>query len=140
LKAKTPQPKEKSHKKAVRGVRYDSSQKKEILKFIEDYNQNNGRGGQSAAAAQYGVSVLTLINWQKGSSVSKPKKKKAAKKKKRSVSKKRGRAKSTKTATIGFAGRIQAILSQISSNEKAIAKLTDSTKVLKQKLKKSISE
>ncbi|TGN19812.1 hypothetical protein [Leptospira idonii] len=154
---KETQPEKKSGKGSG-GVRYDASQKKEILKFIEDYNEKNGRGGQSAAAAQYGVSVLTLINWQKQDGTApKAKKSKPAKKKrksavkKRKVSAKKGKKRSPRktakkaagkkgrvNAGVGFAGKIQAILSQISSNEKTISKLEASNKSLKQKLKRSI--
>lgn len=43
--------------------RYTPDQKKEILKFIEDFNAKNGRGGQSKAAAKFKVSQLSLSKW-----------------------------------------------------------------------------
>jgi len=50
---------------AVKGKRYSTAQKKEILQFIAEYDAKNGRGGQTQAAKKYGVTVLTLANWRK---------------------------------------------------------------------------
>jgi hypothetical protein len=50
-----------------RGVRYDDAKKQEVVDFVSDYNQKNGRGGQSAAARKFGVTILTVSSWLKGS-------------------------------------------------------------------------
>jgi transposase-like protein len=50
-----------------RGVRYDAAKKQEVVDFVAEYNQKNGRGGQSAAARKYGVTILTVSSWLKGS-------------------------------------------------------------------------
>lgn len=55
----------KSDHKVGTGARYTDSQKKEILKFIEDYNAKNGRGGQSAAVKKYKVTPLSIGAWLK---------------------------------------------------------------------------
>lgn len=43
--------------------RYTPSQKTEILNFIAQFNNKNGRGGQTAAAKKFGVSQLSLSKW-----------------------------------------------------------------------------
>lgn len=54
-------------KESTKGKRYSASQKKEVVDFVEKYNADNGRGGQSAAAAKFGVSQLTISSWLKSS-------------------------------------------------------------------------
>ncbi len=66
-------------KKSQKGVRYTDAQKKEIIDYAVAYNATNGRGGQSKAAAQFGVSQLTVAAWLKGAGVAKPAAKKATK-------------------------------------------------------------
>lgn len=46
--------------------RYTAEEKGEILDFIKKYKTENGRGGQKAATAKFGVSAVTLTNWLKG--------------------------------------------------------------------------
>lgn len=46
-----------------RGARYTTEQKAEVVDFVNDYNARNGRGGQSQAAKQFGLSVLTVASW-----------------------------------------------------------------------------
>jgi len=138
-----------------KGVRYTPKEKAKILEFVANYDKENGRGGQSAAAAKYGISTLTLINWKKegGEGASpkpkaektKPSKKGRKSKKGKSAKKpgkrgrrpgsKRGRAK----AGSGLAATVTKYLKQIESNEKEIAKLTGDNESLKQKLKAAIS-
>lgn len=47
----------------AKAKRYNPEQKAEILKFIEDFNTKNGRGGQTAAAKKFKVSQLSLSKW-----------------------------------------------------------------------------
>ncbi len=58
-------------KKPVR-KRYTAEEKGEVLAFAEQFNKENGRGGQKAAAAKYGISPITLSAWGK-QSIQKPK-------------------------------------------------------------------
>lgn len=51
--------------KGVRGIRYDAEKKKEVVEFVNEYNAKNGRGGQSAAARKFGLSILTVAAWLK---------------------------------------------------------------------------
>ncbi len=47
------------------GIRYTGEQKKEIVRFVADYNAAKGRGGQNAAAKKFKVSPLTISSWLK---------------------------------------------------------------------------
>lgn len=46
-------------------VRYDQKTKDEVVAYINDFNKANKRGGQSAAAAKYGITALTISKWLK---------------------------------------------------------------------------
>lgn len=58
-----------SKKKVVRGKRYTAEEKNNIIAFITEHNASKGRGGQSAAAAKFGISQITLASWLKKSGV-----------------------------------------------------------------------
>lgn len=64
-------------------VRYDQKTKDEVVAFISKYNKENGRGGQSAAAAKWKLNPITVKSWMEKAGVSSPgksgKKKKAGK-------------------------------------------------------------
>lgn len=51
------------------GVRYSPEQKQEVVKFVEDFNAANGRGGQSRAAEKFKLSVITVASWLKAAGV-----------------------------------------------------------------------
>lgn len=51
--------------KNKKGMRYSAEQKQEVVDFVASYNAQNGRGGQSHAAAKFGLSVLTVSSWLK---------------------------------------------------------------------------
>jgi transposase-like protein len=51
------------------GVRYSPEQKQEVVKFVQDYNAANGRGGQSKAATKFKLSVITVSAWLKAAGV-----------------------------------------------------------------------
>lgn len=57
-------------KDIVRGKRYTAEEKEKVVTFVQDYNAENGRGGQSSAAAKFGISQLTISNWLKNAGVS----------------------------------------------------------------------
>ncbi len=64
----------------MKGKRYTPEQKQEIVSFVEKHNAENGRGGQSAASAKFGVSQLTIAGWlQSAGSPAASKKSKASK-------------------------------------------------------------
>lgn len=94
-------------KTSAKGVRYTDAQKKEVTDFVSSYNAANGRGGQSQAAAKFGISQLTVATWLKGSSAPKaakaPKVAKVAK-----VAKAPKTAKAPKAAKPAKAGKSKA--------------------------------
>ena len=57
-------------KDIVRGKRYSPEEKSKVVDFVQEYNSTNGRGGQSAASAKFGISQLTISNWLKNAGVS----------------------------------------------------------------------
>jgi len=52
-------------KDIVRGKRYTPEEKSKVVSYVTDYNAKNGRGGQSSAAAKFGISQLTISAWLK---------------------------------------------------------------------------
>lgn len=77
--AKAPKaPKAPKAGKGRSGTRYTDEQKKEVVDFAVNYNADNGRGGQSKAAAKFNISPLTVMAWLKAAGV-KGSSKKAAK-------------------------------------------------------------
>lgn len=51
--------------KTSKGKRYTDEEKSKITSFVEKHNAENGRGGQSAAAKEFGISQLTIASWLK---------------------------------------------------------------------------
>lgn len=81
-------------------VRYDQKKKDEVVEFIQKYNADNGRGGQSAAAEKYKISPITIANWLKKAGVKKSGKKAAAK----SAGRKSGRGRKPAVASSSLSG------------------------------------
>ncbi|MFT3990315.1 MAG: hypothetical protein QM680_02790 [Luteolibacter sp.] len=50
---------------ASKGRRYTQAEKKQVIEFVETYNSEHGRGGQSAAASKFKISQLTIAGWLK---------------------------------------------------------------------------
>ena len=57
------------------GTRYTAEEKKEVTDFVASYNVENGRGGQSTAAAKFQISPLTVMAWLRAAGVQKAPKK-----------------------------------------------------------------
>lgn len=61
--------------------RYDQNTKDEVIAFIQSYNQEKGRGGQSAAVKKWDLNPVTVKSWLSKAGVETPgrggKKKKA---------------------------------------------------------------
>jgi transposase-like protein len=96
----------KSKKSKSVGVRYTPEQKKEIVDFVQQYNEAKGRGGQSAAVSKFKVSPITIGAWLKAAGVSKKKGKpaKAAKASKPAKVKKKAAKKTKSGAKNGSKG------------------------------------
>lgn len=89
-------------KKTSTGVRYTDAQKQEVVAFVAKYNNENGRGGQSAASKKFKVTPLTVAAWLKAAG--KPAKKKAAAKPTKAAKPAKA-AKSAKPAKGGRGGK-----------------------------------
>jgi hypothetical protein len=96
----------KSKKAKSLGVRYTPEQKKEIVEYVQQYNEANGRGGQSAAVSKFKVTPITIGAWLKAAGVSKKKGKpaKAAKAAKPTKAKKKAAKKAKGGAKKGSKG------------------------------------
>lgn len=103
--------------------RYTEEQRTEILAFIEKFNAENGRGGQSAAVKKYKVTPLTLSAWSKKNG---KKPKKAGK----TVKKFRNPAK--------LIDRLKVVSSEIVKAEKSLEKLQAEAKELRKEIRSAI--
>jgi len=65
----------------IMAKRYDQKTKDEVVAFIQKYNDENGRGGQSAAAKKYKLNPITVRSWMERAGVATPGK--SSKRKKR---------------------------------------------------------
>lgn len=102
--------------KNSKGRRYTEEEKANIIAHVEKVNASKGRGGQTAAAKKFGISMLTISNWMKKSP----------------AAAKRDTAKSK--SVNGALAKLAALHSQIGSKEKEIAKLRQQFDVLKRSL------
>ena len=53
-------------------IRYDQKTKDKVVAFIVNYNEKNGRGGQSAAAAKWNLNPITVKAWMEKAGVASP--------------------------------------------------------------------
>jgi cytochrome c556 len=103
--------------------RYTEEQKSEILSFIEKFNAEKGRGGQTAAIKKFGVTAVTLSNWTKKTG------KKAAKGSKT--------AKKTRNPSKLW-DRLTTVKSEIAKAEKLLSKLNREAKELRKEIRSAI--
>ncbi len=102
--------------KSSRGRRYTPEEKANIIEHVEKVNASKGRGGQTAAANKFGISMLTISSWMK----------------KTPATAGRGAGKS-KTVN-GALAKLATLHSQIEAKEKEVAKLRQQFDVLKRSL------
>lgn len=100
--------------------RYTEEQKAEIIGFIEKFNAENGRGGQSAAVKKFKVTPVTLSAWNK----------KTGKKAKKATKKMRNPSKLWE--------RLNTVKSEIAKAEKQLKKLTAESKELRKEIRACI--
>ena len=107
------------------GTRYTDEQKQEVVDFTVAYNEANGRGGQSKAAAKFGVSPLTVMAWLKSAGVKGGAKKVAVKAPKATKAAKPAKvAKSSSGSDFDSKlSALQALRKEIASAEAALDKL-----------------
>ncbi|MEY4569487.1 MAG: hypothetical protein RLZZ398_926 [Verrucomicrobiota bacterium] len=103
------------------GTRYTAEEKQEVVDFVANYNAENGRGGQSKAAAKFGVSPITVMAWLKAAGVNKS----SAKALKTDTAPAKVE-KGTKTASVGSDAKLVtllALIKEIATAEAALAQL-----------------
>ena len=103
--------------------RYTEEQKNEILSFIDKFNADQGRGGQTAAIKKFGVTAVTLSNWNK----------KTGKK----ASKGAKTAKKTRNPSKLW-DRLNTVKAEIAKAEKALSKLNREAKELRKEIRAAI--
>ncbi len=54
---------------AARGKRYTAQEKATIIGMVHQINAERGRGGITAASAEFGVSPLTISHWMRDAGV-----------------------------------------------------------------------
>ncbi|WAC18524.1 HAD-IB family phosphatase [Luteolibacter sp. SL250] len=113
-----------STKKAPKGKRYTDEEKNDILGFVQKYNDDNGRGGQSAASKKYGISQLTIASWLKSGASS------GAKRGRKGASVKGGKGGSFSSKL----NALSALANQIDKAEADLAKLKAKFQALKSDL------
>ncbi len=105
-------------KKSKVGTRYTPEQKQEVVDFVATYNAANGRGGQSTAAAKFGVSPLTVMAWLKAAGA--PKAPKAAKKGNKAKAVKAPKAaQADKGSDAGFSAKLNSLVALNKQLQKA---------------------
>ena len=57
--------KSKNTTSSLRGKRYTLQEKAEVLDFVDRYNAEHGRGGQTAATKKFQLSPLSISSWRK---------------------------------------------------------------------------
>jgi hypothetical protein len=57
--------KSKNAPRSLRGRRYTLQEKAEVLDFVDRYNAEHGRGGQTAATKKFQLSPLSISSWRK---------------------------------------------------------------------------
>lgn len=111
------------------GVRYTPEQKQEVVKFVQNYNAANGRGGQSQAATKFRLSVITVSAWLKAAGVKNgvaAKAPKAVKVSKKAAKGAVAKAAKASAAPAGLAAKVASLVSiseQVSQAEKELEKL-----------------
>lgn len=104
--------------------RYSEPERAEILDFIEKFNQENGRGGQTAAIKKFKVTALTIGNWNKRNGKKGKSAVKAVKKKFRNPAK--------------LIDRLHEVTKEIDKAEASLKKLTAEAKELRKEIRVAI--
>lgn len=110
--------------------RYSQKQKDDVVAFIQKFNEENGRGGQAAAAKKWKLNPITLKSWMEKAGVSSPgksaRKKKSAGKKSTTVRRTTRTAKSTGGSVAGTLKRMMQIQEEIGALQSEYDKLKGS--------------
>ena len=121
-------------------IRYDQKTKDEVVAFITQYNEENGRGGQSAAASKWKLNPITVKAWMEKAGVASPgksskKKKKAAKgTRKQAAAKAPQAARGTKATSTKSSGSVAGSLKRMVEIQEQIESLQAEYESLKSTL------
>lgn len=102
-------------------TRYDQKTKDKVVAFITDYNQKNGRGGQSAAAKKWKINPITVKSWMEKAGVASPGKssrKKTSRKKAATTTRKARTTRETTNSIADVLKRMAAIHAEIGKLQK----------------------
>ncbi len=124
--------------------RYNQETKDEVIAFIQQYNEENGRGGQSAAVSKWNLNPVTVKSWLEKAGIATPgrggrKKSKPGRPAKSAKSGKPGRRPGRKSAapapaSAAAVGDLSAILNRMVAVRTQIVALEDEYAQLKAKL------
>lgn len=109
-------------------TRYDQKTKDEVVAFIKDFNEENGRGGQSAAAKKWKLNPITVKAWMDKAGIKTPGK--TAKKKKKGKATGKPAVRQSPVATKSVSGALKRMVS--------IQEQIDALQAEYDKLKKSL--
>lgn len=137
-------------------TRYTDKKKAEVVKYVKDYDQKHGRGGQAAAKKKYKINPISIKKWcvdagvktggktakkkttRKAKTTARATTKRTAKKKTtrraaakpKAKAKKKAAKKKTATRRAGANGSAKAALTQLNKIQKDIASLQKELKKL----------
>lgn len=111
--------------------RYSQEEKDAVVEFVKEYNQSNGRGGQSAAKKKFDINPITIKSWLDKAGVKSPGKK-GRKKVGRKPGPKPGRKPGRKPAAVG--GSLSASLTRMAQIQDEITALQSEYESLKAKI------
>lgn len=113
--------------------RYDQDTKDEVVNFVREFNEENGRGGQSAAVKKWDLNPITVKAWLEKAGVSTPGKSSRKKKKGAAKAKASSTASSAKRSSKSVDG-VEGALKRMMEIQKEIGSLQKEYDSLKGKL------
>lgn len=96
-------------------TRYTDEKKKEVVEFVKKYDQQHGRGGQSAAKKKFEINPISIKKWCVEQGYSTPSSKKKGKKPAK---------RTTKQTTTAVAAKSAAAPVKAGSRSSTLAKMT----------------
>ncbi len=107
-------------------MRYDDNKKAEVVAFVKKYNEDKGRGGQTAAKKKYKISPISIANWMTKAGEDLPGKGGRKKAKKGKPGRPKGsKAKATKATKEKVKAVKSASSAAVGSTEKKLARLSN---------------
>jgi len=114
--------------------RYEQSKKDEVVAFIEQYNAEHGRGGQSAASKKFGINPITIKSWLEKAGVKTPGKRAKKKSAKKAAKATESVSTAQPRARASTGNKIADTLGRMATIQKEIEKLQSEYEALKTKI------